>query len=707
MDTIKKLNKQKHFLKYLVVVGLLIIFTLISIDFYEPMRLFIKTDDFSVLQTKVESYGIWRYFFIAILHAFQVLLTIVPAEPVQILAGLTCGRYLGFVSCLAGIFVGNTIIFLLVRVFKAQPAFLYNEKQITKLSTIPDKKPHEGFYLFILALYFAPIIPYGIIAYRAADSKTNFIKYSLLTTLGTIPSLIICIPLGSFILHDFSTASLLLILGIFLISMVASKFGKKIIAHLTNRSIRASLIWSLIFLVPFILVIYFFFDKNVLGLLITYGSILLLVILYLIFNKGLSRIFEKRNKKYNMAYFQGPVQKINKALYNFLAFFMKIYFFIRFNVKVNKTNLPKVERPSILLFNHPSKLDFMFSFLPYYPQNKVNTVVAYYYFCNRHLGKLLRRIGGFPKYLFQPDISAIKNISRVMKNNGILGLAPEGRLSAYGELETIIPSTAKLIKKLGVQVIISKINGAYFSIPKWAKSWRRGRVEVEYKEIFSAEQLETLTVDEIYQHLVEEIYYDEFAWQAEKRVKYKGRKFAEGLEQILYICPICHQEYSYEAYNDTITCSHCHTEIKLNNYYDLVSNNRSIPNNIKEWYLWQKEYENKRIASPDYSLTSKVTLKHPDLAGRGFKIVGQGTTTLTHLGVRYHGTINGEDKELFFKISGLPAIPFGVGEDFEIYDHNTLYYFIPENIRECVKWSVVGELIYQKYIKDNNINLME
>ncbi|MDD2421504.1 MAG: lysophospholipid acyltransferase family protein [Heliobacteriaceae bacterium] len=413
------------------------------------------------------------------------------------------------------------------------------------------------------------------------------------------------------------------------------------------------------------------------------------------------------NKKYDMSYFQGPVRKPNRFLYGLFATFMRLYFFNRYNVRVNKSNLPKIDKPCILIFNHPSKIDFMYSFLPMYPKNCVHTVIAYYYFCNRHLGKLLKKLGGFPKYLFQPDISAMKNITRVIKNKGILGISPEGRLSAYGELESIIPSTAKMIKKMGTQVIISKINGAYFTMPKWGITSRRGLVEINYHEVFSAESLKELSVEDIYQKLVEEIYYDEFAWQEKNHIKYKGRKMAEGLEQILYLCPICHKEFTYEAKDNKLYCKHCNAEIVLNPYYEFETTSSLIPKNIKEWYLWQKEWERCNISDPNYTFSSNVTLKHPDPDGHGFKIVGKGITTITSLGVTYRGTVNGEEKEIFFKIESVPAIPFGVREDFEIYHHNTLYYFVPENIRECVKWSVVGELIYEKYIKDNNINILE
>lgn len=141
-----------------------------------------------------------------------------------------------------------------------------------------------------------------------------------------------------------------------------------------------------------------------------------------------------------------------------------------------------------MIYNHPSFFDWAFAFAPLYPR-RVNAIMNYYYFCNYRLGTLLNKIGAFPKYLFQPDISAVKNIKRVIKNGGIVGIAPEGRLSPHGRMESITAATAKLLKNLGVPVILAKINGAYFSYPKWAKTYRRGRVDVNYRELFDAERI--------------------------------------------------------------------------------------------------------------------------------------------------------------------------------------------------------------------------
>ena len=80
---------------------------------------------------------------------------------------------------------------------------------------------------------------------------------------------------------------------------------------------------------------------------------------------------------------------------------------------------------------------------------------------------------------------------------------------------------------------------------------------------------------------------------------------------------------------------------------------------------------------------------------------------MTHEGIKYIGSINGEQKEILFKIQNIPALLFGVREDFEIYHDNTLFYFVPEDIKVCAKWSVVCEQLYNKYLLDNNLTEWE
>lgn len=639
----KKNNYTRFTILIIATIGILTGLYFLFMDLKDSIKLALDIGNWEPVSNKFSSYGFWAPFFIGLLQAILILLTFIPAAPLQIIAGVALKPISGFLAIIAGVFVGNLIMFLLVKTLGSKLTNYFNNKSLDKVGELVDVKEERVLSKRIIVLYFFPIIPYGLIAFTVANSKIKFWKYMFITTIGTIPSILISLSLGSLIIDTNYLMVGILIAILILLTIVTAKYYQQVI-----------------------------------------------------------KVFSKKPKK-DMEFFQKNVRKANPFLYTFFRYLLKWIYFPKVNLKIKGKEYKKYPAPYILLYNHPSMLDWMYSFIPLYPK-RISPIMAYYYFCNYRLGRLLHKMGGFPKFLFQPDISSIKNIKKVVKWNGILGIAPEGRLSAYGQLETITNATGKLLKHLGLPVILAKIDGAYLTFPKWAKNIRKGRVDVTYQEILTAADLKTMSIAEIDQVLYEKMNYDDFKWQEENRVYFKGKKFAEGLEHILYVCPVCKHEFTTMTKDDHLYCTHCGMDVHLDNYYGFHSPNPEVPNNIRDWYLFQKEYELQNIDNPNYCLTSPVTLKLPDPKGKGFVVVGQGSASLTHQGVTYQGTMNAKDVNIEFKIQNIPAIPFGVNEDFEIYHHNTLYYFIPENIRECVKWSIVGELIHQKYLKENNLS---
>lgn len=408
-----------------------------------------------------------------------------------------------------------------------------------------------------------------------------------------------------------------------------------------------------------------------------------------------------RQQMNQMEKFKSKVRKPNFFVYFFLMIVLRIYIYLKCNVKVYKKNIRNMrkKKPFVLVFNHGSKLDFCFSYLPL--TTRINTMVAYYYFCNYKVGKLLRTLGGYPKYLFAPDISAIKNTMKVIKNNGAVGISPEGRLSPHGAIESVNPATSKLLKKLKVDVYCCTIRGAYFTFPKWSNEIRRGRVDIRYDLLFSKDDMMNLSEEVIQNKLEDALYYDEFEWQEENKVYFKGKNMAKGLDHILYICPVCHHMYTISSNGNYLECSHCHMNVKLNNYYEFETT-YTIPKNIKEWYNWQKQYERDNLV-PNFELVSKVKLKLPDPKGKGFSFVGNGKITFNKDVLIYDGLINNELKKIEYRIENIQAIVFGVNEDFEIYQDDNLYYFIPDNIKECTRYSILAEIFYNDYLKKNEL----
>ena len=59
----------------------------------------------------------------------------------------------------------------------------------------------------------------------------------------------------------------------------------------------------------------------------------------------------------------------------------------------------------------------------------------------------------------------------------------------------------------------------------------------------------------------------------------------------------------------------------------------------------------------------------------------------------YEGTINGEKVKKDFPIRNMCMLMYGAGEDFEIYEKDTIYYFVPDELRSCVKWHVASLIL--------------
>ena len=76
----------------------------------------------------VRSHGAWGMLVFLALEVFQIVVAVVPGEPVQIMAGALYGPVGGLALCLAGILIGSTMIYFFVRALGAKavdPAVLH------------------------------------------------------------------------------------------------------------------------------------------------------------------------------------------------------------------------------------------------------------------------------------------------------------------------------------------------------------------------------------------------------------------------------------------------------------------------------------------------------------------------------------------------------------------------------------------------------
>lgn len=392
------------------------------------------------------------------------------------------------------------------------------------------------------------------------------------------------------------------------------------------------------------------------------------------------------------------VQKPNRFLFTTLYSALRVFFFCK-GIRLKKKNLCGhiPEGPAIVLCNHGSFIDFIYA-AALMRKSYPNFVIARLYFYHKILGTLLKKLGGFPKSMFANDMESTRNCLRVLKDGGVLAMMPEARLSTVGCFEDIQDRTYSFLKKAGVPVYTVKLYGDYLADPKWGSGVRFGSVvEAELDILFTAEQLTQLSPEEIGRRVEQRLRYNELKWlQSRPKQRYRSRHLAEGLENILTICPECGSKYTITTKGRQVFCEHCGKLTELDDRYAFTGDFRFA--DFAQWYHWQKEQLRQQIlADPDYVLESAVTLRLPSKDGKTLtREAGQGVCRLSRQGLTYEGTRDGEMCVVTFPRERVYRLLFGAGEDFELYDGSEILYFVPEEKRSAVDWYLASMLIYDE-----------
>lgn len=153
--------------------------------------------------------------FVAI-RAFQTVIKIIPAEPLEIASGYIFGTWGGLLYCSLGSFIGTVIIIALTKLLgrKFVEAFVDTEK-INSLSLIANKDNRRT---FLTLFYLIPGTPKDILTYIAGLTDMNLIEFLLITTVTRIPSIITSTYCGNALGEN----KIGLAVGVFVATAVAS-----------------------------------------------------------------------------------------------------------------------------------------------------------------------------------------------------------------------------------------------------------------------------------------------------------------------------------------------------------------------------------------------------------------------------------------------------------------------------------------------------
>lgn len=267
---------------------------------------------------------------------------------------------------------------------------------------------------------------------------------------------------------------------------------------------------------------------------------------------------------------------------------VKSLFHLRFDLKYSFDDFdPKTKDTYMLIGNHATQHDPLIigMTIKRYPYPVANSFLYTSKIIRFLLTKVVHSIS---KRKGQSDAQTIIKIIRTIKEKKrSVMLFPEGNASYFGkESPVMYETTAKLLKKLEVDVIFAHIRGGYLSHPRWGNYRKKGHFHVHYQKLIKKENLKELSVEAIAKTLKDAFVFNDFTWNSIHKHVYPLKGSQNGIEHYLYYCPTCKQIQTLKGEDAKITCHTCGVVATFDLYMQMTGPYSSII----EWDIDQKTY---------------------------------------------------------------------------------------------------------------------
>ena len=264
--------------------------------------------------------------------------------------------------------------------------------------------------------------------------------------------------------------------------------------------------------------------------------------------------------------------------------------------------------PYLVLANHNTDLDpgLVASSFP----QQMYFVASEHVYRAGFASKLLR-------YLFEPiakrkgtsdTVTVMKSI-RALREGKNVCLFPEGQKSFNGRTGEIHLATGKLVKASKASLITYKLEGGYFTTPRWGYGIRKGKTHGSIVNIYDPETLEKLSAEEITDIVIKDLYEDAYEKQKENPIAYKGKNLAKGLEHSLCVCQSCKKLDTLSSIKNKVFCKECgfSTTLDCFGYFDENSKFKTVA----QWDDFQQE-ELKKFVEDKKSSDSTFLFENTD-----------------------------------------------------------------------------------------------
>lgn len=211
-------KKKYKILKIVVLIVAILLLIALTIYLFPMAKKLFDEQGREVFKEEIQSSGFTGMLILLGLQGVQILLPILPGEPIEILAGMCYGPIGGFVFLTISVFLITTLIFFTVR--KLGRSFVYgvcSEEKIKKLENSKLFKNPKKIEYIMLILFLIPGTPKDLLVYIAGLLPIKPLRFIIISTFARFPSIISSTMAGNSIVEGNWKLGILLYVLIFLL----------------------------------------------------------------------------------------------------------------------------------------------------------------------------------------------------------------------------------------------------------------------------------------------------------------------------------------------------------------------------------------------------------------------------------------------------------------------------------------------------------
>lgn len=238
----KKLNKAKM-LKLIALILIIAILAIATIYMMPIIKQINTPEGQEEFKAKITNSGITGILILFGLELAQIVLAILPGEPIEILAGICFGPIWGTIFLMISVFIVTCIIYFLVKKFGRD--FIYEffpKEKVNKLENSKLFKDEKKIELVMIILFLIPGTPKDLLVYIGGLLPIKTSRFLAISTLLRFPSIISSTIAGANIIEgQWKTGILAYIITFaitFIVIFIINKLDKNKVTESVIKSMK-------------------------------------------------------------------------------------------------------------------------------------------------------------------------------------------------------------------------------------------------------------------------------------------------------------------------------------------------------------------------------------------------------------------------------------------------------------------------------------